>query len=94
MSNASDSDNAAEVAEVYRPLEALKNWARANKDNIPEEEKAKLQQIIAASVDEPDVGRPLAVSTLQEGWIRQIFRLGPDKALDITLQGGGAKGRQ
>jgi hypothetical protein len=61
--NASESENAAELAVVFPPLEALKNWASANKDNIPEEQQVQLQQIIAAIADGPDAGRLLAIST-------------------------------
>jgi hypothetical protein len=85
MSNASESESAPQLAVVYRPLGALKKWAKTNKDNLPEEENAKPKQIIADIAAGPDVGRPLAISTLEESLMRKIFGLGLDKAMDISL---------
>ncbi|KAF7182134.1 hypothetical protein CNMCM7691_001522 [Aspergillus felis] len=85
--SASDSaqESSADAVLVYRPVEALKAWARDNRNHLPKDKQEQLKAIISQIEAGPEAGKPMAIGSLRDDQIRQIFKLGKDRAMDISI---------
>ncbi|RHZ47796.1 uncharacterized protein CDV56_103204 [Aspergillus thermomutatus] len=70
---------------LYRPVETLRKWVDRNfKDLFTNDKQKELNNILKDIEAGPDAGKPMAISSLSEPRIREIFSLGKDEAIDIS----------
>ncbi|KAF7173100.1 hypothetical protein CNMCM5623_005346 [Aspergillus felis] len=83
--SASDSIQDADAMLVYRPVEALKAWAKDNRKHLPKDKQELLKAIISQIEARPEAGKPKAIGSLRDDQVREIFKLGKDRAMNISL---------
>jgi hypothetical protein len=62
----STQEKAPDAALVYRPVEALKAWARDAKNHLPKDKQAELKDLISQIEAGPEAGKPMAIRSLRE----------------------------